>query len=159
MPAAASSSEQRAPPVVADAPTSLPEGVGGPVRPLRERVRDYTIFAGTLGGVFGACRGAQRNLPSVAIVGQAVWVGGHWAAATGGFIGVRELLLQGRWEEDREGVSGVAAAAVGSGMALLHSGPRMAGRAGVASFVCGCSAHYLHRWWLRARYDNATCEE
>ena len=159
MPAPASSSEQRAPPDVMGAPASLPDGMGGPVRPLRERLRDYTIFSGTAGGVFGACKGAQRNLPAVAIIGQAAWVGGHWAAATGGFIGIRELLLQGRWEEDREGVSGIAAAAVGSGMALVHSGPRMAGRAGVGCFVFGCAAHYLHRWWLRARYDYATYEE
>ena len=80
----------------ASAQSSAPE-----VRPLPDRARDYAIVAGVCGGLTGACGAARHGAP--------VLVGGfHTAmqcgAISAAFIGLRALLLQDRWEEDREGV-------------------------------------------------------
>lgn len=69
------------------------------------------------------------------------------------FIGLREVLLQGRWNEDREAVSGLAAAVIG-GCSGLRAGPQVAARTAMVAFVGGCALHHAHRWWLYARIVN-----
>ena len=118
------------------------------VRPLPDRARDYAVAAGVCGGLAGACGAARHGAP--------VLVGGfHTAmqcgAISAAFIGLRALLLQDRWEEDREGVSGLAAGIIGGGTTALRHGSRAGIIVGAGSFAAGASLHYLHRWWLHTR--------
>ena len=110
-----------------------PPAVAWP-RPFVERLRDYTALAAYMGGVYGAAVAAKHGAP---LLGGAVWVGGHWVLATGGFLSIRELIIQDRWERDAEGVSGLAAAIVGGSLGALRHGRRAATPAAAMGFVCG----------------------
>lgn len=114
-----------------------------PPRPLSERVLDYGIISGMFGGTYGAMSAARQG--SSLLLGT-LWVGGHWVVATSCFLGVRTLLIQDDWANDREGVSGMAAAITGAGIAGLHAGPRAVPRACAGCFVGGFVMHYAHRW-------------
>ena len=105
---------------------------GGPVAPISARLRDYALLSGACGGAVGACSAASFDTP---IAYGFCWVGATWAAAAAAFVGVRHALLQDRWEDDREGVSGVALQGAGAGFAL------------------GFIGHFAHRLWLRRRLD------
>lgn len=120
-------------------------------RPFAERVRDYSAIAAYLGGTYGAATAAKHGAP---LLGGAVWIGGHWVLVTGSFLGIRELLIQDRWERDREGVSGLAAAIIGGGVAAAHLGRRAAAPVSAGCFVGGCALHYAHRWFLRFRMEH-----
>ena len=124
--------------------------VGVDVRPLPDRARDCALAAGGVGAVWGATVAAAEG---GAIPHGAAWVGSRWAAAAAAFIGLRHLILQGDWRNDREAVSAVAAAAVGGGAAALQRAWRRLRIVSAVSFVTGFGGHYLHRWWLRARLD------
>ena len=93
---------------------------GGPVAPVSARLRDYALLSGACGGAVGACSAASFDTP---IAYGFCWVGATWAAAAAAFVGVRHALLQDRWEDDREGVSGVAGAVVGGAGAPLPGRP------------------------------------
>jgi hypothetical protein len=92
---------------------------GGPVAPVSARLRDYALLSGACGGAVGACSAASFDTP---IAYGFCWVGATWAAAAAAFVGVRHALLQDRWEDDREGVSGVAGAVVGGAGAAVRLG-------------------------------------
>ena len=80
------------------------------------------------------------------MLGATVWIGGHWAVASSCFLGVRALLIQDDWANDREGVSGMAAAIVGGSFAGLHAGRRAALPVSAGCFAAGFTLHYAHRW-------------
>jgi hypothetical protein len=125
--------------------------VGVEIRPVHERMLDYALVAGSAGGALGATAAAAQG---GALLHGAAWVGGHWVMATSVFIGVRHLMIRDNWREDREAVSGVAAATVCAGAVALRSASRRAiAPAGAVGFFSGFALHYLHRWWLRARLD------
>jgi hypothetical protein len=126
--------EQRAPPP--------------PVRPVLERVRDYAIVAGGSGGLLGACLAARHGASMFVSIGL---FGGSTAAAASGFIGLRYALLQDRWEEDVEAVSGLAAGAIGGIAGGFAGGARGAARTGMVCFFAGGALHFAHRWWLHWR--------
>jgi len=114
-------------------------------------MRDYALVAGSTGSVLGATVAAAQG---GGMLHGAAWVGGHWAVATSVFIGVRHLILKDNWREDREAVSGLAAATVSAGAVTLRNTNRRAiAPAGAVGFFGGFALHYLHRWWLRARLD------
>ena len=119
-------------------PSSFP-----PPRPLMERVRDYGAISGGCGAVYGAMAAARQGVP---MLGATVWIGGHWAVASSCFLGVRALLIQDDWANDREGVSGMAAAIVGGSFAGLHAGRRAALPVSAGCFAAGFTLHYAHRW-------------
>ena len=114
-----------------------------PPRPLSERVVDYGILSGICGGTYGAMRAARHGSSTLI---AALWVGGHWVLASSCFLGARELLIQGDWANDREGVSGMAAAITGGGFAGLYVGRKAIPRACAGFFVGGFAMHYAHRW-------------
>jgi hypothetical protein len=116
-------------------------------------MRDYALVAGSAGSILGATTAAAQG---GGLLHGAAWVGGHWALATSVFIGVRHLIIRDNWHEDREAVSGLAAATVCAGaVALRNTNRRMIAPAGAVGFLGGFALHYLHRWWLRARLDLA----
>eukprot|EP00322_Chrysochromulina_rotalis_P031136 CAMPEP_0115841098 /NCGR_PEP_ID=MMETSP0287-20121206/7115_1 /TAXON_ID=412157 /ORGANISM="Chrysochromulina rotalis, Strain UIO044" /LENGTH=136 /DNA_ID=CAMNT_0003294737 /DNA_START=52 /DNA_END=459 /DNA_ORIENTATION=+ len=125
--------------------------VGVPVRPVADRVRDYAIICGTAGGLFGACIAARHEAPLLRYV---TTVGGGTAFLGGSFIGLREALLQGRWEQDSEAISGFTAGALGMLSISFVSGPRAGVRAGILCALMGSAGHYAHRWWLHTRLQN-----
>ena len=114
-----------------------------PPRPLSERVVDYGILSGICGGTYGAMRAARHGSSTLI---AALWVGGHWVLASSCFLGARELLIQDDWANDREGVSGMAAAITGGGFAGLYVGRKAIPRACAGFFVGGFVMHYAHRW-------------
>ena len=114
-----------------------------PPRPLSERVVDYGILSGICGGTYGAMRAARHGSSTLI---AALWVGGHWVLASSCFLGARELLIQDDWANDREGVSGMAAAITGGGFAGLYVGRKAIPRACAGFFVGGFAMHYAHRW-------------
>ena len=119
-----------------------------PVRPVIERVRDYAIVGGVTGGIYGACVAARHEAP---ILLATACTGGGVAFLAGSFIGLRHALIQGRWEEDNELVSGVTAGALGFVTVSLMSNPRAGARAAALCTLGGSVLHYAHRWWLHAR--------
>ena len=123
---------------------------GGPVAPVSARLRDYALLSGACGGAVGACSAASFDTP---IAYGFCWVGATWAAAAAAFVGVRHALLQDRWEEDREGVSGVAGAVVGGAGAAVRLGRGVALQGAGAGFALGFVGHFAHRLWLRRRLD------
>lgn len=125
--------------------------VGVPVRPVVERVRDYAILYGAVGGLVGACVSARHEVP---MLRYTLAVGGVSGTLAGMFIGLRHALLQDRWEQDSEVVSGFTAGALGMVTMTLLSGPQAGARAGVTCFIGGGLLHYAHRWWLHARLAN-----
>ena len=114
-----------------------------PPRPLSERVVDYGILSSICGGTYGAMRAARHGSSTLI---AALWVGGHWVLASSCFLGARELLIQDDWANDREGVSGMAAAITGGGFAGLYVGRKAIPRACAGFFVGGFAMHYAHRW-------------
>ena len=119
-----------------------------PVRPLSERARDVAGACGACGALTGACLAAQSE---TLILGGALY-GGTGAAALGGsFVALRHGLLQGRWEQDREGVSGLAAGVIGLILGTARGGRRVGAQLGIVTFFGGCGLHYAHRWWLHWR--------
>ena len=114
-----------------------------PPRPLSERVVDYGILSGICGGTYGAMRAARHGSSTLL---AALWVGGHWVLASSCFLGARELLIQDDWANDREGVSGMAAAITGGGFAGLYVGRKAVPRVCAGFFVGGFAMHYAHRW-------------
>lgn len=118
------------------------------VAPLMERMRDYGILAGTLGGCLRAIHTARHDVP---IILSAIWSSGTCAALAATFIGLRHVILQGRWQEDREMISGLALGVVGGGYAIPWMSTRAAGHVALGCFLGGCVAHYAHRWWLHYR--------
>ena len=82
-----------------------------PVRPFQERWRDTALFAGAWGSLAGACAWTSQHGSAF---GGALMGGGGAAAIAATFIGVRQLMLQDRWDEDREAVSGLAAGSIAS---------------------------------------------
>ena len=123
---------------------------GGPVAPVSARLRDYALLSGACGGAVGACSAASFDTP---IAYGFCWVGATWAAAAAAFVGVRHALLQDRWEDDREGVSGVAGAVVGGAGAAVRLGRGVALQGAGAGFALGFIGHFAHRLWLRRRLD------
>ena len=132
---------QRPPPPPTDEPP--PTWSFPPPRPLSERVLDYGIISGMCGGTYGAMSAARHG--SSVLLGT-LWIGGHWVFASSCFLGVRTLLIQDNWANDREGVSGIAAAITGGCFAGLHAGRRAVPRACAGCFVGGFAMHYAHRW-------------
>lgn len=127
------------------------EVVGVPIRPLHERVRDYALVSGGGGAVVGATLAAARGGQ---LLHGATWVGGYWALAASVFVSLRHAILQERWQEDREAVSGIAAATVGAGATTLSGAQRRTvAQTAFLCFLGGFTLHYFHRWWLRARLD------
>ena len=122
-----------------------------PVRPVVERVRDYAILSGAVGGLVGACVSARHDVP---MLRYSLAIGGVSGTLAGMFIGLRHALLQDRWEQDSEAISGFTAGALGMVTMTLLSGPQAGARAGVACFIGGGFLHYAHRWWLHARLAN-----
>ena len=104
---------------------------------------DYGILSGICGGTYGAMRAARHGSSTLI---AALWVGGHWVLASSCFLGARELLIQDDWANDREGVSGMAAAITGGGFAGLYVGRKAIPRACAGFFVGGFAMHYAHRW-------------
>lgn len=121
------------------------------MRPVVERVCDYAALTGSMGGLVGACVAARHEVP---ILRYMLTVGGGSALLAGSFIGLRHTLLQGRWEQDSEAVSGFTAGTLGLFTVTLLSGAQAGARAGVACAVGGGALHYAHRWWLHARLAN-----
>ena len=118
------------------------------MRPVMERVRDYAIVVGTSGSLFGACVAARHNVP---VLGAAVTVGTGAAASAAAFVGLRHALIQDKWEQDVEAISGFAAGAVGFMIGLATGSARAGARLGMASFFVGGISHFAHRWWLHVR--------
>ena len=75
-------------------------------------------------------------------------LGAFYAAS---FIGLRHLIIQGNWREDREAVSGLAAGMLAGTSRALTDGPRVGALAGMYWFIGGCAAHHAHRYWLYYR--------
>lgn len=123
---------------------------GVPIAPISERIRDYSAVSGACGGIVGLCTAAALDAP---LLGGFASVGATWATAAAAFVGVRHVLIHDAWEQDREGVSGIAGATVGCAGATLRIGPHVALQAAGAGFVAGFAGHYLHRLWLRRRLD------
>ena len=48
-------------------------------------------------------------------------MGATWATAAAAFVGVRHVLIHDAWEQDREGVSGIAGATVGCAGTMRHT--------------------------------------
>ena len=119
-----------------------------PVRPLPVRLRDYALIAGPLGGLGGACLAARHQ---TSLIGGTARLGSAAALLTTAFVGLREAQLQGHWEQDREGVSGLAAGVLGLAVFGLRFGGKAGARAGIAGMFGGSALHYAHRWWLHAR--------
>lgn len=126
---------------------------GVPVRPWRDRVRDTAIVAGVGGSVSGAVLVYGESASVAVMLRGALWAGGHWAIAAAAFVGLRQAMLQDRWQEDREVVSGSAAAFVGAAVGAARGGPRAMGQSALAGFFGGCALHWLHRHWLRHQLD------
>eukprot|EP00966_Prymnesium_polylepis_P221332 5120138-Prymnesium_polylepis.1 len=118
------------------------------VPPLQERLRDNAIVASTCGGTYRAIHAARHGAP---IVPSALMTAATWGALSAGFIGLRHLILQERWHEDREAVTGMALGVVGGGYSALAMSPRIAGHMALGCFFGGCGLHYAHRWWLHYR--------
>ena len=150
----AASSQASPPPTPAQQPSPPPTEEPPPPwsfpppRPLSERVLDYGILSGFCGGTYGAMSAARRG--SSVLLGT-LWIGGHWVLASSCFLGVRALLIQDNWANDREGVSGMAAAITGSFFAGMHAGPRAVPRACAGCFVGGFAMHWAHRWCAPCR--------
>ena len=120
-------------------------------RPLAERARDYAIVVGGSGAFAGACATTVHH--GSAFRGAA-FVGVPAATIAASFIGLRHLLLQGQFENDKEAVSGLAAGILGLGLGTLRAGPQVGATAGFGAFCAGCVLHHAHRWWLHARLVN-----
>jgi hypothetical protein len=118
------------------------------VRPLSVRARDYALVAAALGGTFQATHAARHDAPILISAARTSFIFG---AAAASFIGLRHAMLKGQWEDDREGISGMAAGIVGGTIATLGWGPRFGSTAGAGCLVAGAALHYVHRWWLHGR--------
>ena len=92
-----------------------------PVRPVVERVRDYAILSGAVGGLVGACVSARHDVP---MLRYSLAIGGVSGTLAGMFIGLRHALLQDRWEQDSEAISGFTAGALGMVTMTLLSPPK-----------------------------------
>ena len=118
------------------------------VAPVAERIRDY-------GGIFGACGASLRAMHAAAhnapVVLPALLSGATWAGLMASFIGLRHLIMQEGYHEDREGVTGLALGIVSGGYTAVAIHPRLTGRAALFGFAGGCGLHYAHRWWLHYR--------
>lgn len=108
---------------------------------------DYGVLSAMCGATYGGMTAARHG--SSVLVGS-LWIGGHWVLASSCFLGVRALLVQDNWANDREGVSGIAAAITGGGFAGLHAGRQAALRVSAGCFVGGFTMHYMHRWCARS---------
>lgn len=128
--------------------TSPPSPSPVAVRPFEERLRDSALAAGALGSFVGACLAARHER---SLISGVAWPGASAALLVAAFIGLREAQLQGRWEEDREGVSGLAAGVIGCAIFSKTHGAKAGARAGLAGMFGGAALHYAHRWWLHAR--------
>ena len=122
-----------------------------PVRPVLERIRDYAIVTGTSGGIVGACMAARHEAP---LLGSALALGSGFAATATAFLALRHALIQDRWEQDHEVVSGLSAGATGGIAGTALFGPRVGSRVALLSSLAGCTLHYGHRWWLHERLRN-----
>lgn len=123
-----------------------------PVRPLTERARDSAAIGGACGSMVGACLAARHE---ASLLGGALYFGGGWAALGVSFVALRHVILQGQFEDDREGVSGLAAGVIAITGGTARLGRKWGARLGIAAFFGGCTAHYAHRWWLHARLGSA----
>lgn len=132
-------------------PSAAQPQVGVPVRPIFERVRDYAIVSGAVGGLIGACVAARHEVP---ILRYTLAVGGGSGTFGGMFIALRHTLLQDRWDLDSEAVSGLTAGTLGMVAMTMLSGPQAGARAGFICAMGGGILHYGHRWWLHARLAN-----
>ena len=121
-----------------------------PVRDIVVRLRDNAIVASSCGAFLGACMATRQH--ASAFSGM-MYGGAAGAALATSFIGLRHGLIQGRWEEDREVVSGLSAATIGAVATALrpNSSPPAIARSGLNWFLGGCALHYAHRWWLYYR--------
>jgi len=115
---------------------------------------DWALVAGAAGGLYGATVAA---LHGGELFRSTLYVGAHWAGAASGFIGVRHLLLQDNWHNDREAISAMSATIVATASLALKGDQRVIQRflkpTILASLFGGFVGHYFHRWWLRQRLD------
>jgi hypothetical protein len=130
------------------APQQVVPTSGVPIRPLQDRARDYGILVGGGGSIIGACLSTHQHASAFVGALYGASVGGVLAAS---FIGLRHALLQGRFEDDREAVSGLAAGTIALTVRTVTAGPRSGAIAGTTWFVGGCVLHHAHRWWLHHR--------
>ena len=115
---------------------------------MQERARDYAIVAAASGGALAAINAGYHGAP---VLMNGIKAAALYGAGAASFIGLRHLMLDGRWHEDREGISGLAACLVGGMFGTLRGGVAQGKRSGAAGLLVGCAGHYVHRWWLHAR--------